>query len=148
MVTKMEYYRTNELYHHGIKGQRWGIRRFQNEDGSYTAAGKKRRAENYSDTQRTRDRKIYGKGAERRINNRMLKGESIQSARHNEVVRKQRIDSAKEIGKTTAKAALVVGAPIAVSKYLQKKGYSFKMADSIGDEAINIGRQVINAMLR
>lgn len=32
----------NELYHHGIKGQKWGIRRYQNEDGSYTAAGKKR----------------------------------------------------------------------------------------------------------
>lgn len=33
-----------ELYHHGIKGQRWGIRRFQNKDGSLTNAGKKRRA--------------------------------------------------------------------------------------------------------
>lgn len=32
----------NELYHHGIKGQRWGIRRFQNEDGSLTSAGRKR----------------------------------------------------------------------------------------------------------
>ena len=32
-----------ELYHHGIKGQKWGIRRYQNEDGSYTAAGKERR---------------------------------------------------------------------------------------------------------
>lgn len=31
-----------ELYHHGIKGQRWGVRRFQNADGSLTAAGKKR----------------------------------------------------------------------------------------------------------
>ena len=30
----------NELYHHGIKGQRWGYRRFQNEDGTLTAAGK------------------------------------------------------------------------------------------------------------
>ena len=28
-----------ELYHHGIKGQRWGVRRFQNEDGSLTPAG-------------------------------------------------------------------------------------------------------------
>lgn len=34
---------SDELYHHGIKGQKWGIRRFQNEDGSYTDAGKKRR---------------------------------------------------------------------------------------------------------
>lgn len=30
------------LVHHGIKGQRWGIRRFQNEDGTRTAAGKAR----------------------------------------------------------------------------------------------------------
>ena len=32
----------NELYHHGIKGQRWGVRRFQNPDGSLTDAGKRR----------------------------------------------------------------------------------------------------------
>lgn len=32
----------NELYHHGILGQKWGRRRFQNSDGSLTAAGKKR----------------------------------------------------------------------------------------------------------
>ena len=32
----------NELCHHGIKGQRWGIRRFQNPDGSLTSAGKER----------------------------------------------------------------------------------------------------------
>ena len=32
----------NELYHHGVKGQRWGIRRYQNPDGTLTAEGKKR----------------------------------------------------------------------------------------------------------
>ena len=144
----MEYYSRNELYHHGIKGQRWGIRRFQNEDGTLTAAGKKRYAENYSEEQRIRDRKIYGKGAERRINDRMLKGESIQSARHNEVVRKQRIESAKSIGKTAAKAALAIGGGIAVSKYLQKKGYNMMSADLIGGEAVNVGKQIINAMLK
>ena len=30
------------LAHHGVKGQRWGVRRFQNKDGSLTAAGKNR----------------------------------------------------------------------------------------------------------
>lgn len=33
---------SNELQHHGIKGQKWGVRRFQNADGSLTAEGKKR----------------------------------------------------------------------------------------------------------
>ena len=32
----------NEIYHHGIKGQKWGVRRYQNKDGSLTPAGKKR----------------------------------------------------------------------------------------------------------
>lgn len=32
----------NQLYHHGVKGMRWGVRRYQNEDGTLTAAGKKR----------------------------------------------------------------------------------------------------------
>ena len=37
-----DYLETRELYHHGIKGQRWGIRRFQNEDGTLTKAGIKK----------------------------------------------------------------------------------------------------------
>ena len=32
----------NELYHHGVKGMKWGVRRYQNEDGTLTEAGKKR----------------------------------------------------------------------------------------------------------
>ena len=38
----MEYYNYNELYHYGLKGMKWGVRRFQNPDGSFTAAGKAR----------------------------------------------------------------------------------------------------------
>lgn len=37
---------TYEVYlaHHGVKGQKWGVRRYQNEDGSYTEVGKKKYA--------------------------------------------------------------------------------------------------------
>ena len=38
----MDYLVCKELYHHGIKGQKWGIRRFQNEDGSLNEEGKRK----------------------------------------------------------------------------------------------------------
>lgn len=36
------YMESNELTHHGVKGMKWGRRRYQNTDGSLTPAGKKR----------------------------------------------------------------------------------------------------------
>lgn len=54
----MEYELYNtELYHHGTKGMKWGIRRYQNKDGSLTALGKKRRASE-EDQLKEREKKI------------------------------------------------------------------------------------------
>lgn len=33
---------SDELYHHGVKGMKWGVRRYRNKDGSLTPAGKRK----------------------------------------------------------------------------------------------------------
>ena len=45
----MSYYAvtySRSLSHHGIKGQKWGVRRFRNKDGSLTPEGKARYSDN------------------------------------------------------------------------------------------------------
>lgn len=67
------------LEHHGIKGQKWGERRFQNEDGSLTEEGKRR----YYDSLTDKQKKQYDQLApvfQRGIERRMDKGKSFTKA--------------------------------------------------------------------
>ena len=74
-MNNYEYY--DYLAHFGIKGMKWGVRRFQSKSGKLTSAGKKRY---YTKNQRDIDEAMYGKRGVKRIEKRMAKGRSHVTA--------------------------------------------------------------------
>lgn len=93
----MEYeiYKDGELYHWGIKGMRWGVRRYQNKDGSLTKAGQRRynkemaRLKSEEQVVKNKERtqtkisKLTKKEAELDARNRALKNGKKQSKSEN-----------------------------------------------------------------
>lgn len=66
-----------ELYHHGVKGQKWGVRRFQNKDGSLTTKGRNR----YNGMSYKKAEKIVASGNAKKIKKYQRKLTNEQLAR-------------------------------------------------------------------
>lgn len=87
-----DFIRESDLAHHGIKGQKWGVRRFQNANGTLTPEGKKRRqtaADIYGDgkhttalqyNRRAYDKARFGEKGYERIRKKLDKGKSYKAA--------------------------------------------------------------------
>lgn len=110
----------NELAHWGIKGMRWGIRRYQNKDGSLTSAGKKRYKNSDDDSgesvEERRARLLKSVDANELYKNRSI----LTTAELNE--RLSRIDAERRLGEVAAKS--------------KKTAYDYV------DKALKLGRKV------
>lgn len=51
-------YYNNQIWHWGVKGMKWGVRRYQNTDGSLTDAGKKRYDRDVAANEKKKDNKL------------------------------------------------------------------------------------------
>lgn len=72
---------SDELYHHGIKGMKWGVRKYQNANGSLTPAGKKRYAGSSGDARRALDNaKAERRTANKEYTKAFNKGTSLVGA--------------------------------------------------------------------
>ena len=84
----------NELYHHGIKGMHWGVRRYQNPDGTLTAAGKRRE-------QATSDRAARKEAKDQRIWNAKNASQLSDKELTDQILRLQREKQLKDLTKQT-----------------------------------------------
>ena len=101
----------DELYHHGVKGMKWGVR-------------KEPQNASYSDAQRKRDLDVYGRGGVKRINRSMNDGSSISGARSKEAARinaaRRKAQVAGKVGNTVGQVGGAV-AGLVLSKYARQK---------------------------
>lgn len=121
-----------ELYHWGVKGMKWGVRRYQNKDGSLTPAGRKRRREEpHEDYRKAHNSKKISQMSDNELrsrNNRLQ-----MEAQYKQLTKK------KNIGLKAVKAFIAVAGTIAAlegaSKTYSRVGNA--ALDKIGDFVVN-----------
>lgn len=125
-----------ELYHHGILGQKWGIRRFQNKDGSYTSEGKKRRRSGYEeykdDTNWRKVRNMSDKDLDQKIE-RLKKEKQYKELRYEQMSDGEKFvhdvlsDAGKKAAKAVAAGALVFAGRAILNKILPGSGSDIRL---------------------
>lgn len=151
----------SELYHHGVKGMKWGVRRYQNADGSLTTAGKKRAAKlnEKLDERRTEARIRYNvasrsasvaRTAETRRERNTAKQVGIKSMDNAYKLDKKiaKLEKRmKNIGANPEQDKELVAARVQAGKDYVKRSAGARAADWAGQVAVNAGSVAAQVML-
>ena len=140
-----------ELYHHGILGQKWGVRRFQNADGSLTPKGQKRYNKVMNSNNMAyvyRNRKVLSdKDYQKKYESFKRDAEMKQMMRGDPSSIKYQMKV--QAGRTAAKAAItavaVTGTYLALTKTSAGKALVSKGKQAAKQAAINLVKEAGNA---
>lgn len=127
---------SNELMHHGVHGMRWGVRRYQNKDGSLTAAGRKRINQLDSEYQRLTGKKLSKSSADVKKTESKPKSKSISEMTNEEIQEK--------INRITLEQNLKSLTPKKISA--GKRFTETVMNDVITPAATDVGKQLARSM--
>lgn len=129
-----------ELYHYGIKGQKWGVRRYQNKDGSLTTAGRKRQAKQEYDAE-VKAAKAKYKNTKRDI--------SGSDPERNKRIAKKVAAAAIMTATVAAAAHMYSKNPKAVNDVVSKMGsMAVSGLKKGGSKAVDAGKKYVNEAVR